>query len=63
GSEIMFSISAKTEAEVDSWAEKAQSAGGSVIKTAGRHDDGFYYCVFADPDGHKFNALFIEEGM
>jgi predicted lactoylglutathione lyase len=63
GSEIMFSLSAKSKDEVDNWADNVQKAGGTIIKKAGRHEDGFYYCVFADPDGHKFNALFIEEGM
>lgn len=63
GSEIMFSLSAKSKDEVDNWATNAQQAGGTIIKNAGRQDEGFYYCVFADPDGHKFNALFIEEGM
>ncbi len=63
GSEVMFSLSAKSKEEVDNWANNAQQAGGTIIKKADRHEDGFYYCVFADPDGHKFNALFIEEGM
>ena len=63
GSEVMFSLSAKSEVEVDNWANNAQQAGGTIIKHAGRHEDGYYYCVFADPDGHKFNALFIEAGM
>ncbi len=63
GSEVMFSLSAKSKDEVDKWATNAQQAGGTIIKKAGRHEDGFYYCVFADPDGHKFNALFIEQGM
>ncbi|MDQ2720690.1 MAG: VOC family protein [Bacteroidota bacterium] len=63
GSEVMFSLSAKSKDEVDNWAANAEQAGGTIIKNAARHDDGYYYCVFADPDGHKFNALFIEEGM
>ena len=62
GSEVMFSIAASSEQEVNEWAENAQTAGGRIIKKAGRQEDGFYYCVFADPDGHKFNALLIEEG-
>ncbi len=61
-SEVMFSLSAKSKDEVDNWATNAQQAGGTIIKNAGRHD-GYYYCVFADPDGHKFNAHFMEEGM
>ena len=63
GSEVLFSLSAKSKDEVDNWADKAREAGGTIIKEAGRHEDGFYYCVFADPDGHKFNALLIESGM
>lgn len=63
GSEVIFSLSAKNKDEVDNWANNAEKAGGKIIKKAGRHEDGFYYCVFADPDNHKFNALLIEEGM
>jgi predicted lactoylglutathione lyase len=62
-SEIMFSLSAQSESEVNSWADNVQEANGTIIKKAGRHEDGFYYCVFADPDGHKFNVLYIEPGM
>ena len=63
GSEVMFSLSAETKEEVDQWAINAQQAGGIIIKKAARHQDGFYYCVFADPDGHKFNVLLMEKGM
>ena len=63
GNEVIFSISAATEAEVDDWAEKAVANGGKSITPAGRQSDGYYYCVFADPDGHKYNALFVEDGM
>ena len=63
GSEIIFSISAKTEEEVGNWANNATLAGGTVITKAGRQPDGYYYCVFADPDGHKFNVLLLEQGM
>ena len=63
GSEIIFSLSAKTKEEVDAWAANAKVAGGKIRKEAGRHEDGYYYCVFADPDGHKFNVLLIEAGM
>ena len=63
GSEVIFSLSAKSKEEVDDWANNAQQAGGTIIKKAGTQEDGYYYCVFADPDGHKFNALLVEKGM
>jgi len=61
--EVIFSLSAKSEAEVDAWAAKVAEAGGTIVTEAGRQSDGYYYCVFADPDGHKFNVLCVEPGM
>lgn len=63
GNEIIFSISAKTEAEVNLWEEKVKESGGKIFRKAERQEDGYYYCVFADPDGHKFNVLLVEKGM
>lgn len=63
GNEIIFSISAESEDEVNLWAEKVIEAGGKIHKEAKRQEDGYYYCVFADPDGHKFNVLLVEKGM
>jgi predicted lactoylglutathione lyase len=62
-SEIIFTLSADTEAEVKEWAERVNNAGGNILKEAGRDEAGYYGFVFADPDGHKFNVLLIEEGM
>lgn len=56
GNEVMFSISAKTEAEVDAWAVKVKDAGGHVFSPPEAFQ-GMYGCAFADPDGHKFNIL------
>ena len=61
GSEVIFSLSSESEEEVNDWATKAKEAGGTIFKKAGRHEDGYYYCVFADPDGHKFNVLLMEK--
>jgi len=63
GNEIIFSISAESKDEVNLWAEKVIEAGGKIHKAAKRQEDGYYYCVFADPDGHKFNVLLVEKGM
>lgn len=62
-SEIIFTLSADTEAEVKEWRDKVEAAGGKIINEAGRDNTNHYGFAFADPDGHKFNVLLIEEGM
>ena len=62
-SEIIFTLSAETEAEVKEWAEKVKNAGGTIFHEVGRDETNHYGFAFADPDGHKFNVLLIEEGM
>jgi uncharacterized protein len=61
--EIMFTLSAETEAEVNEWAEKVKNAGGTIFHKVGRDETNHYGFAFADPDGHKFNVLLMEEGM
>lgn len=57
GNEVIFSLSAETKAEVDEWAAKVKSIGGTIFsEPQGFH--GMYGCGFADVDGHKFNVLF-----
>jgi uncharacterized protein len=62
-SEIIFTLSAETEAEVKEWAEKVKNAGGNIFNEVRRDETGYYGFAFADPDGHKFNVLLMEEGM
>jgi predicted lactoylglutathione lyase len=62
-SEIIFTLSAETEAEVKEWAEKVKNAGGTIFMEVGRDETNHYGFGFADPDGHKFNVLLIEKGM
>ena len=62
-SEIIFTLSAETEAEVKEWAERVKSAGGNIFHEVGRDETNHYGFGFADPDGHKFNVLLMEEGM
>jgi predicted lactoylglutathione lyase len=61
--EIIFTLSAETEGEVNEWAEKVRNAGGSIFQEAGRDESNYYGLGFADPDGHKFNVLLMEKGM
>jgi len=58
GNEVMFSLSAETKTEVDEWAAKVKSIGGIVFSEP-QAFHGMYGCGFADPDGHKFNVLFM----
>jgi predicted lactoylglutathione lyase len=62
-SEIIFTLSAETEAEVKEWAKKVKEAGGNILQDVRRDENNYYGFAFADPDGHKFNVLLMEEGM
>ena len=62
-SEIIFTLSGETEAEVKEWAEKVKKAGGNIFHEVGRDETNHYGFGFTDPDGHKFNVLLMEKGM
>jgi len=55
--EIIFTLSAETKEEVDSWAKEVEEAGGKIISAPEAFGAGYYGFVFADPDGHKFNVF------
>ena len=59
-SEIIFTLSAETEEEVNEFANKVKNAGGNIIKQVERNDANYYGFAFADPDGHKFNVLLMD---
>ena len=59
-SEIIFTLSAETEAEVNEWAERVKNAGGDIFKKLRRNEKNYYGFAFADPDGHKFNVLLMD---
>jgi uncharacterized protein len=63
GNEIIFTLSAQSDEEVRQWAIDAKEAGGKVIREASHDENGYYYCVFADPEGHKFNVLSVGSKM
>lgn len=64
GNEIMFSLSVDTKVEYDQWVDQIEKAGGTIHFDSNQDrkefydQNGFYVCVFADPDGHKFNLLY-----
>lgn len=59
-SEIIFTLSAETEQEVNEWAVKVEEAGGHIFQQVRRDENNYYGFAFADPDGHKFNVLLMD---
>ena len=58
--EVLLALDAKTRAEVDELVKKAVAAGGSIY--AERADHGWMYQhSFADPDGHQWELLYMDE--
>ncbi|NHE57227.1 VOC family protein [Cyclobacterium plantarum] len=66
GNEIMFSLSAESKNEFDTWITEIERAGGTILFNSNKDrkefydKNGFYVCVFTDPDGHKFNLLYSD---
>jgi hypothetical protein len=61
--EFIFTLSAGSEAEIAEWATSVKAAGGTIFQEAGRDKTNHYTFGFADPDGHRFNVILMEEGM
>lgn len=59
-SEIIFTLSAETEDEVNEFAGKVKEAGGDIFQKVRRDENNYYGFAFADPDGHKFNVLLMD---
>ena len=59
-SEIIFTLSAETETEVKDFADKIKNAGGNILQKVRRDENNYYGFAFADPDGHKFNVLLMD---
>ena len=60
GSEVLLSLGAVNRADVDNYAKNATSAGGTVFAEPGESNGFMYGCGFCDPDGHRWNALFMD---
>lgn len=59
GNEIIFTLSAESKEEVDSWEKEVLQAGGTIVSEPEEFGKGYYGFVFADPDGHKFNVFYM----
>lgn len=60
GSEVLFSLGAVTREDVDNYARNAKAGGGIVFAEPGESNGFMYGCGFSDPDGHRWNALFMD---
>jgi uncharacterized protein len=58
--EVLFSLGANSREEVDEFALKAERAGGTVFGKPGEKGGWMYGCGFADPDGHRWNVLYMD---
>jgi len=66
GNEVMFSMAAESKESYNHRVTEIHKAGGEILFDSNNDrkvfydENGFYVCVFTDPDGHKFNLLFNE---
>lgn len=60
GSEVLFSLGADSRDAVDDLANHARSAGGTVFAESAESNGFMYGCGFCDPDGHRWNVLFMD---
>lgn len=67
GNEVLFSLSAESKREYDKWVDLIKKSGGKIHFDSNTDrkefydENGFFVCVFADPDGHKFNLLYNDK--
>ncbi len=57
--EVMFTLSAESKDQVDTWANEVENADGKIISGPEEFGEGYYGFVFSDPDGHTFNVFYM----
>jgi len=58
--EVLLSIDASGKEEVDEMAARAVMAGGKSDHVPTIMTGWMYGCIFSDPDGHRWNVLFMD---
>lgn len=58
--EVLFSVDAESREEVIELANKAVQAGGTIFAEPEESQGWMYGCGFADPDGHRWNVLYMD---
>ncbi|MGN6396862.1 MAG: VOC family protein [Mucilaginibacter sp.] len=60
GSEVLLSFDAESREEVDEMAKKVVAAGGKMFSDPAEVQGWMYGCGFSDPDGHRWNMLYMD---
>lgn len=60
GAEVLLSFDAQSKEEVDEMAKRAADAGGKTNHQPYKMTGWMYGCVFSDPDGHRWNVLYMD---
>lgn len=60
GNEVLFSLGADSDTEVEEMLEKAVAAGGKIYANGGWQDGWMYGAGFIDLDGHRWNLLYMD---
>lgn len=60
GTEVLLSIGLESREAVDALAENVATAGGTVFSEPGEIDGWMYGMGFIDPDGHRWNAVYMD---
>ena len=58
--EVLFSIGAASKEDVNEIAKKAAAAGGTGFSEPAESQGWMYGCEFSDPDGHRWNSLYMD---
>lgn len=58
--EMIISFDAESREEVEQIAEKVNNSGGNVFAPPAEIQGWMYGCAFTDPDGHRWNALYMD---
>lgn len=60
GTEVLFSVGMESREKVDDIARRAAASGGRVFHAPGESGGFMYGCGIVDPDGHRWNALYMD---
>ena len=60
GAEVILSFDAESREEIDETARQVFEAGGRIFAAPSEIQGWMYGFAFADPDGHRWNMLFMD---